>query len=463
MIKKKLITISLILISTVFNLNCQTGNKNFKTNLKKKNLQNGIEVLSFKDQSLPSFQIIVWSSKGSAYEPIDQQGITHLTANLLIEGSLKHTKKEISQKFTNLGASFLTSVLNDQIIFTAQGLTEDSLEITKLFTEVILSPKFDNNSILDVKLKKTAEIKSMADDPKTLAKIAFSQLMFQKHEYSKFTTGSLKSLPKLKRSEVLKRYDQIMEAKNLKIAFIGDWSEDAEAFILSRFTDLKKEIQETKLNRVKVAEKIKESVLFHKKDLQQANISIGFSAIDRSSEDYEALKVGLSVLGGSFKSRLNQELRIKSGLTYGVYANLLAMQDGGIIGISGGVRHNKVLEFITKAKKIIADTAVNGITQIELDKTIAIMKGQFLRNMETKEQEANLYLDLVSRGIKGELLYTYLNKIINLNLTDVNDALRKYLIIDHINILILANKYKIPKVDRKKLKLLEKDYSKIKF
>ncbi len=463
MIKKKLIAFSLIVASTIFSFGCQTGSKAFQINLKKKSLQNGIEILSFKDQSLPSFQIIVWSPKGSAYEPGNQHGVTHLTANLLTEGSLKHTKKEISQKFTNLGASFTAAVTKDQTIFTVQGLKEDSLEIIKLFTEVILSPKFDNKAILNVKLKETAEIKSIPDNPKILTKIAFSQLMFQEHEYGKLAMGSLNSLPKLKHYEILKRYDQVMEARSLKIAFIGDWSEDAEIFMLSKFTDLEKGMEDTKLNRVKIAEKTKESILFHKKDLQQANISMGFSTIDRTSEDYEALKVGLSVLGGSFKSRLNQELRIKSGLTYGVFARLQALQDGGVIHISGAVRHNKVLEFITKAKKIIAHTAANGVTKAELDKTKAIMKSQFLRNVETKEQEASLYLDLVSRGVKGETLYTHLNKIINLSLDDVNDALRKYLVMDHINILILANKYKIPETHRKRLKLLEKPYSKIKF
>ncbi|MGH1468260.1 MAG: M16 family metallopeptidase [Bdellovibrionales bacterium] len=442
-------------------LGCQTGPKPFKTNLRSKKLQNGIEVLSFKDKSLPFFQIVLWSPKGSTYEPKDQQGVTELMASLLVEGSENYTKEEISQKFTNLGSAFVAGASDDQVVFSTHGLTQDSLAIARLFTEVVLSPKFENQAILNLKNKKVAGIRAIEDNPSGLASLAFSQLMYQDHGYSRLAGGSLDTLPGIRRDAVVKRYEQIMETRGLKIAFVGNWSEGAEAFVLSRLTDLEKGVEEAGLDRVEIAEKTKEAVLYHKGDLKQANVALGFSAIPRSSTDYEALKVGLSVLGGSFKSRLNQELRIKRGLTYGVGARALAQHDGGVIKISGGVRHDKVYEFIREAKKIIADTAANGITQEELDKTKAIIRGQFPRGVETKEKEAAAYLALESTGVEGRELYVYLNKVLALNLTQVNDALRKYLVMGRMNTLILANRYKIPKKDLKRLRVKTKSFSKI--
>lgn len=458
MIKRIIIIFAALCLSS----GCQTGSKNFKTNLKKKMLLNGIEVLSFKDKTLPSFQVILWSPQGSAYEPKGEQGVTNLMADLLIEGSEESTKEDLISSFSKIGSSFGSSVMDDQIIFSAQSLTEDSLELLKLFTEVTLSPKFSNRSILNLKGKIAANLKRVSDNPKALSAIAFAQTMYQDHGYAKVSSGTLASLPSIRRDAILKRYDQMMETSKLKIAFIGNWSEDAEAYMLSRYTDLEKGVEETLLDRVDVPEKTKESLLFHKRDLKQANVVMGFSAIPRSSQDYEALKVGLFVLGGSFKSRLNKELRVKRGLTYGVYSSSQAKYDGGVIKVAGGVRHDKVYEFITEAKKIIEDTAANGITQAELDKAKAIMRGQFPRGVETKEKEASTYLDLMSRGVEGEELYIYLNKILDLKLVDVNDALRKYLVMGRLNTIVLANKYKIPKNDLKKLGLKVKSYSKIK-
>lgn len=451
-----------IILPALFLLSaCQTGPKAFKTNLRKKKLLNGIEVLSFKDKSLPSFQVVLWSPKGSAYEPADEAGVTNLMANLLIEGSEEKPKEKLVEAFSELGSSFRASVGDDQVVFSAQSLTEDSVELIKVFTEVVLSPKFDNKSILNLKGKTSAELKRMSDNPGSLASLAFSQMMYQDHGYSKLSAGTLSSLPGLRRASVLKRYGQVMEPTGLKIAFIGNWLEDAESYMLSRFTDIEKPIAETSLDRVEVPAKTREAIIYHKKDLQQANVAMGFSAIPRSSEDYEALKVGLFVLGGSFKSRLNQELRINRGLTYGVGAGAQAHYDGGVVKISGAVRHDKVYEFITEATKIIANTAAKGITQVELDKAKAIMRGQFPRGVETKEQEASTYLDLVSRGVEGEQLYVYLGRVLDLSLMEVNDALRKYLRMEKMNTMILANKFKIPAKDRKKLGLKSRDYTKI--
>ncbi len=462
MIKKRIFKILLSFMMLVLVPSCQTGSKKFQTNLKKKKLLNGIEVLSFRDKSLPSFQIVLWSPLGSAYEPKGERGVTSLMADLLIEGSEQKSKDELVTSFSKIGSAFNSSVEDDQILFSATSLTEDSLELLKLFTEVTLSPKFNNRAILDLKGKKAARIKSISDSPKSLASLGFSQTMYQNHAYANMSMGTLASLPGLRRDAILKRYERMMEASKLKIAFIGNWSGDAESYMLSRYTDLEKSVVEASLDRVEVAEKTRESILFHKKDLKQANVSLGFSAIPRSSVDYEALKVGMFVLGGSFKSRLNKELRMKRGLTYGVGASVYAHYDGGVVKISGGVRHDKVYEFIREAKKIISDTAAHGITQEELDKAKAITRGQFPRRIETKENEAFAYLNLLSRGVEGEELYGYLGKVLDLKLVDVNDALRKYLIMSRLNTVILANKYQIPKGDLKRLGVKIKPYSRIK-
>ena len=322
---------------------------------------------------------------------------------------------------------------------------------------------FNNKAILDLKMKTSDELKQLVDNPGALSLVAFGQTVFKGHGYERISSGSLNSISKLGKADIEKRYDQVMKPGDLSVAFIGNWQSGAEALILSKLSDLEKdEVAETSLNRVEVPESQMQTILFHKKDLKQANVNFGIPAISRDSVDYESLKVGLFVLGGSFKSRLNKELRIKRGLTYGVRAGLDAMYDGGVINISGSVRHDKVYEFITEAKKIMADVAKNGITQEELEKSKAIIRGQFPRGIETKEKEAAQYFDLMSRGVSGDELYKYLGKVMDLSLDQVNGALRKYIIMSKLNTVILGNKYNIPSNDLKKLRVDVKSYRAIK-
>jgi|GEM_PF-1197645 len=441
---------------------CQSGSKGFKTNLTKKRLPNGVQVLSFKDKSLPFFKVAVWSTKGYAYEPADALGVTALLSDLLIEGSENKSKKELVDAFSAIGSSFQSGVDADQIIFSAQSLTEDSVKLAELFTEVLTEPKFDNKAILNLKMKKSDQLKQVVDDPGSLTSVAFGQTLFKGHGYERISSGTLSSISKIGKADLVKRYEQIMKPGGLTVALIGSWIPSAEALVLSKLADLEKdEVAETNLSRVEVPESPRKTILFHKRDLKQANVNFGITAVPRASVDYEALKVGLFVLGGSFKSRLNKELRIKRGLTYGVGAGIDAMHDGGVIKISGSVRHDKVYEFITEAKKIMADVAKNGITKEELEKSKAIIRGQFPRGIETKEKEANQYFDLSSRGVSGEELYRYLDKVMNLSLDQVNDALRKYIIMGELNTVILGNKYNIPSKDLRRLRAQIKTYKAI--
>jgi len=458
---KSLSTVGVLVCLTCV-LGCQSTSKAFKTNLSEKSLPNGVRILSFKDKSLPFFKVLVWSEKGYAYEPDDALGVTSLTSSLLIEGSQKRSKKELVDAFSALGSSFQSGVDADQVVFSAQSLTEDSSVLASLFAEVLTEPRFSNKSILDLKMKTTARLKQITDDPGALSSVAFGQRLFKGHGYQRLSSGTVNSVVALRKSDVIKRYKQIMIPQGLYVALIGNWQPSAEALFLSKLSDLEKdEVSEIDLNRVEVSESGKKTLFFHKKDLKQANVSFGITAVSRSSDDYEALKVGLFVLGGSFKSRLNKELRIKRGLTYGVRAGVNSMHDGGVIKISGSVRHDKVYEFINEAKKIMSLVATEGITQDELDKAKAIIRGQFPRGIETKEKEAAQYFDLMSRGVDGDELYTYLNKIVGLSLDEVNDALRKYIVLSRLNTVILGNKYNVPSGDMRKLRAETLSYKKI--
>ena len=438
---------------------CQSSSKGFKSNLAEKKLPNGVRVLSFKDKSLPFFKVVVWTDRGYAYEPEDALGVTALMSDLLLEGSESSSKKKLVDAFSALGSSFQSSVDADQTVFAAQSLTEDSTKLVDLFSEVLLRPKFDNKSILNLKMKTVDELKQIVDNPNSLSTVAFKQTLYKGHGYSRLSSGTIQSVAAIRKSDIVGRHKQILKPSELTVALIGNWSPKAEALILSNLSDLESDdLSNSASNRVETLESAKKTLFFHKRDLKQADVAFGVSAISRDSSDYEALKIGLFVLGGSFKSRLNKELRIKRGLTYGVRAGLSAARDGGVIEISGSVRHNKIYEFISEAKKIMKAVAKEGITESELKKAKAIVSGQFPRGIETREKEAAQFLDLEARGVEGEELYRYLGKVQSLRLTEVNSALRKYVQMDTLNTIVLGNKYNVPAKDMKRLRADVKSY-----
>lgn len=94
-------------------------------------------------------------------------------------------------------------------------------------------------------------------------------------------------------------------------------------------------------------------------------------------------------------------------------------------------------------KKILTDAATKGIRSGELERAKSMISGQYPKALETREKEALLYLDLTSKGLKGKELYSYLDEVKKLTLTQVNDVLRKRLYMPRVSLVVLGDQNKI--------------------
>lgn len=432
---------------------CQTKNFSIKSNLKKKSSLNGVEFLSFKDDSVPYFKVVLWSPDSVSRELESQKGVTSLMASLLIEGSENFSKEVLVKAFSDIGSEFYFHMGSDYVAFGASSLTQDSEKLAEVFSEVVLNPKFANKSIYNLKLKKLAQLKQVQDNPSALAKLAYHQQMFGAHAYSRHWLGDTKTLTKLRRDEVRARYEQVFYPKNLKLALIGNWTDEAEVALFSKISDLAFDSYLESPEPPKVAEKAEQRVFVNKSDLKQAVVNMGWTAISYSNTDFEALSLAAFILGGSFKSKLNQELRINKGLTYGVGAFVEAYKNGGLFTVSGKVRHDKLAEFVMEAEKVLSFYARNGFSLEDLAKAKAVIKGQYPRGIETREAEAAAFLSNLAKGVKGENVYSYLDRVLGLSLDEVNDALRKYLVKDRMNLNVLGHLNKVSSKDKKLLRL----------
>lgn len=422
-------------------LGCQSSQENDgtrKVSIPKRKYKNGLEFVSLKDNSLPYTRIILWSAYGSAHESSLKSGALNLASRVFVEGTKKKSKDDIAKAFAALGSAMHISPNRESTTFSAEALSEDSLKLAKLFTEVVLDSKLSNKSILNVKNKLLAEIQRLTDNPSSMAGLGFDQYMYPDHSYGQNSFGTKNTLSKLRKSDVQDSMGDLLVPSRLKLVLVGRWSADAEGHLLQAFADLEKPF--TELPQVLAPPRVEgQRVFFNKRGVKQAQVNIGISSVPRNDPSYIALKVGLHVLGGGLEGRLNQELRIKRGLTYGAYAGLDTAHKGGVLSVSGETRHGKIGEFVREAKKLLVAAGKDGITQEELNQAKAVIKGQFPRGIETKEKLINQYLSLEARGVSGEELFNYIPQVSKLKLAQVNKALRENLDPDYFNVFIYGD------------------------
>lgn len=421
-------------------LSCQTSKNAMmkKIAIPKQVYGSGVEFIPLRDKTLPYTRVYLWSSYGIAHENLDKQGALNLVTSLFQEGSKNKTKDQIAKEFAALGSGLSISPGMEQTLFTAESLTSDSHKLAKLFTEVILKSEMSNKSILDIKKKTISKIKKSYDDPDTMASKAFKQTIFKDHPYSFSQLGLEKKIGLLRRADLKETSKDLLTPSRLKVILVGNWTAEAEAHLMQRFSELAKSYAEEP--KVLTPASIKAQTLFyHKPGIKQANIHMGINSIARDNKDYYALRAGLFILGGSFKSKLNEELRVKRGLTYGVNSYLDSKRYGGLIVVKGATRHEKIEEFILEAKKILKETAENGITQEELDKAKIYFKSQFPASVETKEKLVSQFLSLESKGVSGEKVFDFIQEMDNLTLDQVNKALKDHFVFDHLNTVIYGD------------------------
>jgi predicted Zn-dependent peptidase len=438
-----------MLLSFLFFTGCQTTG--VKSSLNKKKLLNGVELLNFKDEKYPNFHLLVWSEEGSATESANKSGVTSILGKYLKEGTLNKGKKDLLESLSNIGANVRTISSKEQFLVSSKPLVEDSEKLIKIVSEMILKPSFYAPAFKDLKSKQLGYIKQVNDDPASLLDKLFTKQLFQNHPYSRSSSGSVKTIKDLQLSQVKDRYQSVFDPSKLKIALIGNWTPEAERLIISEFSEIEKKTLSKSSQMVSVQEKAKENTFYTKRGLSQAQVKMGFTTVESTSPDIMPLGLGLKVLGGSFKSLLNEELRVKRGLTYGIGAGLRIHEKGSLIVVSSSVRHDKLVELVEVTQKVISDFVKRGVTEVELEKMKALIAGEYPRSVETLEQEASAYLGYESMGLEGRDVYSYLSRVNKVTKDQVDGALRRRLDINKMNLVILGDHRKVR--DLKKLQV----------
>jgi zinc protease len=166
--------------------------------------------------------------------------------------------------------------------------------------------------------------------------------------------------------------------------------------------------------------------------------------IGRSAKEYYAASVLNSLLGGGYSSRLNQEIRIKRGLSYGAGSAFGWRGDATNFSTRTQTKNQsaaEVAELVIAELKRLAETDA---AETELNPRRLVLTGGFGRNLETTGGLTAALADLYSFGIPTGELNKYMTSVTSVSSSNVKDFASKYL---HEGELIIVGDYSIFKDD----------------
>jgi len=390
-------------------------------------LANGLTVWVLpREDGPPKIRYVLTVRGGLAADPPLQPGFSSMLADLLKEGTTSRDALRVAQDLQSYGGDLHAEASVDGITLTMSGLASNAAKTITLLSEIALQPGFPQREVELAKLNAVQALLVSEADPDYQAQRAMGRLVFADHPYGRVlpTQASILSItPEMLHAE----HDRRFRPDQALLVITGRIAPDA-AFQLadSVFGDWHAEGHPMDATPRAPIEVAPGHVFVARDDSVQSAIRIGRPAIAADSPDYFPLQLTNAVLGGGFRSRLNQNLREDKGYTYGAGSAFRAERAGGAVVAYANVRNEVTGAAIAQFVREFALLGSKPVSDDELAQTKHYLAGGYLLFNQQQAQVAAALADYWLVGLPPQTLSDYVPKITAVNTAQVQAMARKY-------------------------------------
>jgi predicted Zn-dependent peptidase len=328
---------------------------------------------------------------GSTADPVGEEGLASITAQLLRKGTQKRTAQQFAADADFTGGSFEAEASADFSTIQGEFLNKDLDRGLELFSDALLHPVFPQTEVDKLLAQSLDGVRAAKDEARSVLGAYFNAYLFNGNGYGRTSDGDEISLTKIHRDAIVKFYESYYAPGNIILAVAGDF----------QAAEMKKKLEEVfgpwpskPVPPVKIAVlppvKGKKLLLVDKLDATQTYFAIGNVATAAGDPDRVAIRLVNTVFGGSFTSLLNEAMRVESGLTYGVVSAFDPRKAPGPFGIYSYTKNESTAQAIDMALQILQKLHRQGITAEQLASAKSYIKGQFPPSIETSRQLAQI-------------------------------------------------------------------------
>ncbi len=413
------------------------------------NLENGLSVYGIKNSEVPLVQLSFNISGGMLFDDNNKIGVANLVAELLNKGTKNKTPKQLEEAINKLGASIYIYATSESIKITASTLARNHQATVSLITEMLLEPRWDEKEFTLTKQDIISQIKQQQTNPGQLANNQMDKLLYGKdHILSNNLLGTLESVEKITLADLKTFYKAKLSPSLTNIHIVGDID---ETVALSSLENLEKRWSKTNaaLPDISAPALPSQSAIyfFDVPNAKQSQLRIGYPTINAEHKDYYNAQVMNYILGGgSFASKLTQELREGKGYTYGVRSSFSGSKASGEFLISSGVRSNVTLEAIALIKELVEKYQADFT-----DKDLSTTKSYYLKSNARKFETYNAKLAILQNMSQYNLPANYVleraDSVEELTLDSIKSLAGKYLHPDQMIYLVVGDaKTQLPRL-----------------
>lgn len=378
----------------------------------------GIGAWLVEEHSLPFVALQIAFRGGTSLDVEGKRGAVNLMAGLLEEGSGELDARAFARATEELATSFSFSSSPDDLTISARFLTENFDASVALLRDAIQSPRFDEADIERVRAQVLSSLAFAAKDPNDIASKAFAAMAYGDHPYGTDESGTPESVAALTRDDLVEAHRNVLVRDRVLIGAVGDITpEQLGNLVDALLGDLP---QSGPKMPPKVEPQIEGGLTVVDFDTPQSVAVFGQRGIDIDDDDYFAAVLVNHILGGgSFESRLMQEVREKRGLTYGVYSFLSARDLANSYMGQVSSSNDRIAEAVSVIKEQWQLVAENGVTEEELGSAKTYLTGAYPLRFDGNATIAGILVGMQLIGLDADYVKTRNELVERVTMEDV--------------------------------------------
>ncbi len=440
-----------VIIACSMQLNAQESAAKYKLpQYTKFQLANGLTVYLMEKHTVPVINVSVIIPAGAIYDA-DKAGVAALTADCLICGTKNYSKKQIEEAFDFAGADYNTYGTKEFAGLSARLAVKDEDKLFPVIKEILVNPAFNDSDFIKEKKRTLADLDQAKQSPGRVIGLYWDKFFYGNHVYGNVTTGTVSSITPLTSQDLKKFYTTYYNPQGSAIALVGDFNTaDMKKKITQLFGDWKKTASSAALPPIPTYNITSAKVLLvNKDDARETTLLIGTKGVTRNTPDYIPLQVVNTIFGGRFTSWLNEELRVKSGLTYGAGSYFDYKKNGGAFLISTHTANETTAPTLEKTIEVINRLQSQPIDDTTLTSAKNYMIGLFPPRFQSDGQLAGLLTGMFWYGYNESYINNFEANVNEVTVARATEIIQKYFPKNNLQFVLIGKSSDIKKIAEK--------------
>jgi len=408
-----------------------------------KTLKNGLRIVVIEDHDVPIISAQLLVKNGGEIDPPQLSGLADMTASLLTKGTKTRSAPEIAEQIEALGGAIESGAGWDASRASINVMSPRIEPALVILADISRNPVFHDEEIERLRQQYLDSLSVTLRQPGALASLVAGRVVFGDAAYGHPVNGTPESLARIKRADIVGLHSQFYRPDNAVLVLGGD-IKVADAFRLAEriFGDWVKPTAPLSgrgmVGKMINPDEKQRVVVVDMPDAGQAAVVLARAGISRNDPDYFQGIVTNAVLTG-YSGRLNQEIRIKRGLSYGAASRLDTRRDAGPFVASAQTKNSSGAEVASLLVGELGRLSNEPVAAAELVPRKAVLTGGFGRALETTEGLVGQIASLSLNGLSLSEVNNYISNVQAVTPAEIQKFASERISVKNANIIIVGS------------------------